>query len=201
MATNEVIETETKVLRAATVLFAEKGFKETSVRDIATATGMTMSNIYYYYGSKEGLLLAVLEQFWKHMEEGLSRVIELDLPPLERFKLLVKTHLRLILSEYRNEAKIAMVEEHEWISSQLHRKALDIYRKELQSLQNLGHVDRNSNATLLSFYILGSIIWHLRWHNPDGQVPFDKVTEQLVNFVLNGILNGSASDRQVAEKP
>jgi TetR/AcrR family transcriptional regulator, cholesterol catabolism regulator len=197
---NEANETAMKVLNAATELFAVKGFKETAVRDIATATGMTMSNIYYYYGNKEGLLLAVLEQFWKHMKEGLSRVTELDLPPLERFKLLIETHLKLILGKYRNEAKIAVVEEHEWISNQLHRQALDLYCKELQGLQSLGYVNKNYDVVPLSFYILGSIIWHLRWHKSDGQIPIDKIAEQQVNFVLDGILDRSGSDRRVEEK-
>lgn len=195
MERNETSETARKVLDAAAELFATKGFEATSVRDIAAATGMTMSNIYYYYQSKEGLLVAVLEKFWRHMYEGLHGVIESDLPPLERFRLLVKTHLRLVLEEYRNRAKIAVVEERLRVSKQLHREALDMYRKELENLQSFGYIDKGQNVTLVAFYILGGIIWHLRWYRSSGQFSLDQITENYANFVLGGILTGPASGR------
>lgn len=46
---------------AALNLFAEKNYSAVSVKDIAEATGMTASLIYYYFGSKDGLFLQVLE--------------------------------------------------------------------------------------------------------------------------------------------
>jgi AcrR family transcriptional regulator len=46
---------------AALNLFAGKNYSAVSVKDIAEATGMTASLIYYYFGSKDGLFLQVLE--------------------------------------------------------------------------------------------------------------------------------------------
>jgi AcrR family transcriptional regulator len=46
---------------AALNLFAEKNYSAVSVKDIAEATGMTASLIYYYFGCKDGLFLQVLE--------------------------------------------------------------------------------------------------------------------------------------------
>ena len=50
-----------KIIRVAIDLFSAKGFKGTSIRDIASAMGMSISNIYHYFGNKEGLWLAILE--------------------------------------------------------------------------------------------------------------------------------------------
>ncbi len=55
------LENKDKLLKTAIDLFAAKGFKGTSIRDIAQAMGMSISNIYHYFGSKEGLMLAILE--------------------------------------------------------------------------------------------------------------------------------------------
>lgn len=47
---------------AATVLFAHKGFQETTMQDICKVTGTAEGTIFYHFKSKEGLLLAILEQ-------------------------------------------------------------------------------------------------------------------------------------------
>lgn len=51
--------TAEKILQVASRLFAEKGFANSSVRDICKETGTTAPVIYYYFGSKKGLFDAV----------------------------------------------------------------------------------------------------------------------------------------------
>jgi AcrR family transcriptional regulator len=46
---------------AATVLFAHKGFQETTMQDICKVTGTAEGTIFYHFKSKEGLLIAILE--------------------------------------------------------------------------------------------------------------------------------------------
>ena len=50
-----------RILLVAERLFAERGFNDVAVRDIAAAAGVTHPLIYYYWASKEDLLAAVLE--------------------------------------------------------------------------------------------------------------------------------------------
>ncbi|HEY0757670.1 MAG TPA: CerR family C-terminal domain-containing protein [Acidisarcina sp.] len=54
------IEPRTRVLDAALELFGEHGFAETSIRDIASAAGVNLAAVNYYYGSKENLRLEAL---------------------------------------------------------------------------------------------------------------------------------------------
>ena len=51
-----------EVLDAALQLFADKGFASTSVREIVLKAGLTKPALYYHFGSKEGLLRAILEE-------------------------------------------------------------------------------------------------------------------------------------------
>ena len=50
-----------EILEAATHLFAAKGFKETSMAEVAAISGTVGSNIFYHYKTKEDILLAVLK--------------------------------------------------------------------------------------------------------------------------------------------
>lgn len=52
-----------KIIEAATVLFALEGLHGTSTRDIAKKSGLNLSLISYYFGGKEGLYRAVIQEF------------------------------------------------------------------------------------------------------------------------------------------
>jgi AcrR family transcriptional regulator len=54
-------DTRTRVLRAAAELFATRGFAGTSISAIRAASGVLPSSIYWEFGSKQGILAAVLE--------------------------------------------------------------------------------------------------------------------------------------------
>jgi len=69
-------QTKKKIADAARALFAQKGYKATSIDDIVKATGCSAGNIYYHYKNKEGLFLYLLEDWnrewdetWKAKEE------------------------------------------------------------------------------------------------------------------------------------
>ena len=80
---NYINSTPKKIIDVAVDLFATNGFKGTSIREIAKISGMTITNIYYYFGSKEGLLLEILEQLTRQIVEKLRQVSESDcvVPP------------------------------------------------------------------------------------------------------------------------
>jgi len=50
----------TRILLVAETLFAQRGYENVTVRDVAAAAGVTHPLIYYHWGSKRGLLAAVL---------------------------------------------------------------------------------------------------------------------------------------------
>jgi len=52
---------KTDILKAATYLFANKGFKETSMSEVAAMTGTAGSNIFYHYKTKEDIFLEILK--------------------------------------------------------------------------------------------------------------------------------------------
>src|SRR6056297_89307 len=77
------------LLNSARQEFAAKGFALAGIESIAEPTGLNKKMIYHYFGSKEALYIAVLEQAYlgiREMEEALP--LE-DLEPLEAIRTLV----------------------------------------------------------------------------------------------------------------
>jgi AcrR family transcriptional regulator len=181
-----------RIIRMAISLFAARGFRGTSIRDIASAMNMGISNIYHYFGNKEGLLIAILEDASKRLLSVLHQVREQDLPPVERFRKLVTAHIKLSM-ENDDQGKIfSLDEEHlspegEQVNRDIQRSILDIYRQELGALQEQGYVKHRS-LTVLTFNVLGVINWQLKWYRPDGALSFDEIADEIVNFILYGAL-------------
>lgn len=69
-------DTRGRILEAALELFAASGFEGASTRTIAERAGVNLPAIQYYFGSKEGLYRAVVEQFNQQMKAGVAPVAE-----------------------------------------------------------------------------------------------------------------------------
>jgi AcrR family transcriptional regulator len=189
---NEESKTKKKLIEVAIELFATNGFKGTSIRDIAKAMGMTISNIYYYFDNKYGLLLAALEYLSTDLMGQLQRVTEMNLDPLDRFKLLITTHLDNIARD-KNKARLFFLDEEALspagneINKQLQLSILNIYRHELQNLRAAGYI-KYKNITVLAFNVIGVVQWHLRWYRPEGKLSIKEVKKEALTFILNGLL-------------
>jgi AcrR family transcriptional regulator len=69
---NEAGDGRTRLIATALRLFAEKGFDSVTVRDIASASDVSVGLINHHFGSKEGLRSAVDDHFIRQFEEALN---------------------------------------------------------------------------------------------------------------------------------
>src|ERR1700757_3107973 len=72
---NEV-STKERILDVAERLFAEKGIKETSLRDITSAVGVNCATVNYHFSSKEGLIHAVISRRLGPLNQERLRLLE-----------------------------------------------------------------------------------------------------------------------------
>jgi AcrR family transcriptional regulator len=113
--TNDPERTMANILLVAKAEFGEKGLAGARIDEIAAATQTSKRMIYYYFGSKEGLYLAVLEESYRHMREIESRQELDDLEPelaLQRLVEFTFDHhhgnpdfIRLVMSENMNRGQ------------------------------------------------------------------------------------------------
>jgi len=73
-----------KLLETATLLFAEKGYAGTSVREIVSRAGVTKPVLYYYFNNKEGVYLEILDMAAREQEKMLSDILKKEGTVLER---------------------------------------------------------------------------------------------------------------------
>jgi AcrR family transcriptional regulator len=107
--TNDPARTMAEILAVATHEFADKGLTGARIDAIAAATRTSKRMIYYYFGSKEGLYVAVLEDAYRRMRQIEGDQHLEDLPPMLALRRLVEftfdhhqgnqDFIRLVMSE------------------------------------------------------------------------------------------------------
>ncbi len=87
--TNDPDRTMANILEVATAEFADKGLSGARIDEIAAATRTSKRMIYYYFGSKEGLYVAVLEEAYSRIRRIESELHLEDLKPEDALRKLV----------------------------------------------------------------------------------------------------------------
>lgn len=82
--------TRESILRAATKVFAKHGFAGGRVEQISKAAKSYDRMIYYYFGSKEGLFIAVLEEMYRRFNEAESKLALAGVPPVDALKAVIR---------------------------------------------------------------------------------------------------------------
>ncbi|MFJ9390642.1 TetR/AcrR family transcriptional regulator [Nocardioides sp. NPDC101246] len=78
--------TRSELLEVATEVFSEQGYSGARVDEIAERTRTTKRMIYYYFGGKEGLFLAVLEAAYRRIRELEQSLHAGDLEPVDAIR-------------------------------------------------------------------------------------------------------------------
>ncbi|KJG26586.1 TetR family transcriptional regulator [Photobacterium iliopiscarium] len=104
--------TKNRILDAAELLFAARGFKATSLRVITATAGVNLASVNYHYGDKKGLIRAVLsrylEQFMPALKMELMTLHQRDKFTMEEVFLCVKQPLLTLNSCKTNGTTIFM---------------------------------------------------------------------------------------------
>jgi TetR/AcrR family fatty acid metabolism transcriptional regulator len=97
------------ILRAAIDVFADRGFFNAQVADVARAAGVAAGTVYLYFRSKDDLLVSIFERTMREtLAEGRAAVVRLK-DPAERLRCFARMHLGM-LGRDRNLAIVFQIE-------------------------------------------------------------------------------------------
>ena len=103
------IDKHTRIINAALKVFAEKGFYNTRISEIANEANVADGTIYLYFKNKDDILISLFEEelgkIITVMREELSKTDD----PVEKLRIFAKRHLNMILDN-RNLAEVIQVE-------------------------------------------------------------------------------------------
>ena len=178
------------LLSTAVGMFSEKGYSGTSIRDIAKVHGVSLSNIYYHFGNKDGLWREILDRSVRMLPDRLRAAADLAETPRAQLEALVRAHLAMA-AEYRRELLLLLAQTTELAedvgkaTAEIQRDVLGIYSEVLGRLSAEGGLN-SDHVRVTAFNLLGVINWHLRWYRPDGPLSEEAVHQEIVDFIMRG---------------
>lgn len=87
------------ILQAANKLFAEQGFRETNLNQIAVELGFRRQAVYHYFPAKEDILYELIAEAGEVMTSSSEPLFDADTPPDITLAEIVRNHVRVVLSQ------------------------------------------------------------------------------------------------------
>jgi AcrR family transcriptional regulator len=85
-----------EILQRASLLFYERGYGATSIRDIAEAVGLSSSTMYHHFANKQDVLYAIVSRFMTDFVEATVPVLrDTAVSPTERIRRIVRLHIEI----------------------------------------------------------------------------------------------------------
>lgn len=161
------------IVETATELFAQKNYRAASLDDIAGALGVKKTSIYYYFGSKEEILLAIYDRFYALADQHIVPIIKSELPPQEKLRRVAHAYFSVVAA---NPEIINATARTEFELSPKAQKAILRKNSQLERLfgqvveegQALG-VFRKVTPRLIALMVMGTIECMAEWSSVAGR--------------------------------
>lgn len=191
------------ILEVATAEFASKGLSGARIDEIAAATRTSKRMIYYYFGSKEGLYIAVLEDAYRRMRSIEAELHLEDLAPEDALRRLVEFtfdhhhnnqyFVRLVMNENMERgAYLAQSKSIQQLNVPAIEAIRELYQRGLASAvfrPGLDPVDIHASISALTFFNVSNqhtfgLIFKDEGLSPQAvAVRRNNITEMIVRFV------------------
>jgi AcrR family transcriptional regulator len=159
----EYNDKQVQIMETAEVLFAEKGFNGTSVRDIAEKAHVNLAMISYYFGSKDKLLESLFDYRGEHIKLKLESMVEdKTLGSFEKLELLIDHYIEKVMNQqcFSRIMVREQVVNHTGITAklitQMKKRNQEIISKLIHQGQKKGEFKRNIDIPLMMATLVGT---------------------------------------------
>jgi AcrR family transcriptional regulator len=188
--------TRETLLATAAELFARKGYRATTLDDIAGELGLKKASLYHYIHSKDELLADIYEQIFDRIEAAVAPLAVLQLPVDERLRRMIHAHLTVLAAELPS-LSVVFSEESE-LPADLqrgirHRKRAyeALFEKVIAEGQRGGEF-RPGSVRLKVLALLGMCNWTYKWLSPGGAdaATVEEIAGEFALILESGIRHG-----------
>lgn len=184
-------ETKDRIYGAALELFYEHGFNGTTMRDICSHADVQPPSVYYHYGSKQGLLYAILRRATIESTELLESRLDGVVDPEERLSVAIEAHVEWHTSRqleaFVADAEMPRLDGQERNElRELRRAHEEIFREILDAGVAAGRFSATKSAILTRLLMTGAT-GVSAWYRAEGEDDPAAIAAVLSAAVLHGL--------------
>jgi AcrR family transcriptional regulator len=183
---------EQEIITVAARLFKEKGYRATTLEDIAAAVGMLKGSLYYYIRSKEELLYLVVRDPIRQAYKALEEIVTSEAPVKVKIAQAIGNHMTVFHQHYPHIA--VYLHDYHHLMQQLEKNTIETPRHYQQLWATLleqgvatGEVRSDLDIKVTGYAILGMCNWIYRWYNPQGTLSAEEIAGIFTTLVLEGL--------------
>lgn len=179
------------ILKKAAASFRHRGFKATSMRELADKIGVEAPSLYNHIGSKAELLQDICFKVAEEFTQHLATVEENSDSSAKKIEQLIRFHIKMML-QFFDEVYVA---NHEWkhlednyLGTFLNqRKSYETRMVELIKVGIANHELRNIHPHVAALTILSAVRSLEFWQRHKKEISAEVLEENMVNHLLNGL--------------
>ena len=183
-----------ELLAIAARLFAEKGFRNTTVRDIADAAGILSGSLYHHFDSKESMVDEILSTFQEELFGQYDAILAAsDLDPLAKLEQAVLVSFEAIdkhhdeVAIFQNDAAYLLTFDRFAYLGERNQQSREVWLALLQNGIDAG-VLRDDLDLELTYRFIRDTVWvAVSWYRPGGRRTDAEIAKQYLSILLEGI--------------
>lgn len=181
-----------EIERVAAGLFAHKGYRSTSMREIARELGMNQSSLYHYFKSKEEILFKLMNDAMDRALTILEEICAGDLLPRDKLFSILTFYTRyyagaperlILLVNEQN----SLSSEHRTVLVEKQREYVRIFKEVFEELEG-GSLSKDIPHSVTIFAFLGMVHYTITWYDKNGPVDLKRLADIFAEIFTNGML-------------
>jgi AcrR family transcriptional regulator len=182
-----------ELLAIAARLFAEKGFRATTVRDIADAAGILSGSLYHHFDSKESMVDEILSSFQDELFGQYDEILasdddartKLQRAVLVSFDAIDKHHDEVAI--FQNDAAYLLTFDRFGYLAERNQQSRDVWLRLLQEGIDDGVIRDDLDLELTYRFIRDTVWVAVSWYRPGGRRTHTEIAQQYLSILLEGI--------------
>jgi TetR/AcrR family transcriptional regulator, cholesterol catabolism regulator len=182
-----------ELLAIAAALFASKGFRNTTVRDIADVAGILSGSLYHHFDSKESMVDEILRSFQQELFGRYDEILASHADPRTKLERAVRVSFDAIdqhhseVAIFQNDAAYLGTLDGFGYLDERHAQSREVWMTLLREGVAAGVLREDLDIDLVYRFIRDTVWVAVNWYRPGGSLSAATVADQYVTILLEGI--------------
>jgi AcrR family transcriptional regulator len=196
MSDTETVTASTRrdeLLRIAARLFAERGYRNTTVRDIADAAGILSGSLYHHFDSKESMIDEILRSFQDELFAGYDAILARKAPAREKLEAAVRLSFAAVethhdeVAIFQNEAaRLGETERFDYLARR-NKQSRKVWVTLLKEGIRSGDLRDDLDIEIVYRFIRDAVWMSVHWYRPGGKLTHTQLADQYLAILFDGI--------------
>jgi len=181
-----------EIIRAASILFKEKGYSAVTMRDLAKAMGIKAASLYNHIDSKQEILSTIIIELAEEFTTGMNQIVNSKVDAIKKLENIIDLHIDVTL---RNSDGLASLN-NDWMhleekNLQYFEKMRQEYEENFRAIVKNG-VDRGEikhfNIEIMVFSTLSTLRTLYLWYPKQKNIDAGILKHDMISVLLKGMV-------------